>query len=207
MNELGFMSVILQRIKQVEKMSSGLFYLCKLDKSIVISGMFLCKLDESIVISGVFLCQLDESIGISGMFLCKLDESIVSSGMFVYSNNIWAAAWQNQQMTCAPSEDSDQKKHWALDSDQTGEMPRLIWDFAWRTSFCWFCRAAAHFLQKFMYAMQFYSTDPDQTVSHVLWCLIWIYSIYQEPCQGINEFILSYITCPISYHPCQLPTQ
>ena len=28
--------------------------------------------------------------------------------------DIWAAAWQNQQMTCAPSEDSDQKKHWAL---------------------------------------------------------------------------------------------
>ena len=99
--------------------------------------------------------------------------------------------------------------YWAHgeDSDQTGEMPRLIWDFAWRMSFCWFCRAAVHFLQKFMYAMQFCSADPDQMVSHVLWCLIWIYSIYQEPCQGINEFILSYITCPISYHPCQLPTQ
>ena len=30
------------------------------------------------------------------------------------------------------------------DSDQTGRMPRLIWVFAVRTSFCWFCHAAAH---------------------------------------------------------------
>ena len=36
--------------------------------------------------------------------------------------------------------------YWAPseDSDQTGRMPRLIWVFAGRTSFCWFCRAAAH---------------------------------------------------------------
>ena len=30
------------------------------------------------------------------------------------------------------------------DSDQTGWMPRLIWVFTGRTSFCWFCRVAAH---------------------------------------------------------------
>ena len=29
-------------------------------------------------------------------------------------------------------------------SDQTGRMPWLIWVFAGRTSFCWFCHAAAH---------------------------------------------------------------
>ena len=29
-------------------------------------------------------------------------------------------------------------------SDQTGWMLRLIWGFAGRTSFCWFCRAQAH---------------------------------------------------------------
>ena len=64
----------------------------------------------------------------------------------------WAAAWQNQQSECAPSEDSDQsslirvfvvrmKKAWVLtnwahseDSDQTGRMPRLIRVFAGRTA-------------------------------------------------------------------------
>ena len=30
-------------------------------------------------------------------------------------------------------------------SDQTGRMPRLIWVFAARNSFCWFCHVAAHF--------------------------------------------------------------
>ena len=30
------------------------------------------------------------------------------------------------------------------DSDQTGRMPRLIWVFAGRTSFCWFSCASAH---------------------------------------------------------------
>ena len=36
--------------------------------------------------------------------------------------------------------------HWAHseDSDQTVWMHRLIWDFAWRTSLCWFCRVVAH---------------------------------------------------------------
>ena len=29
------------------------------------------------------------------------------------------------------------------DSDQTGWMPKLIWVFAGRTSFCWFCHVAA----------------------------------------------------------------
>ena len=32
------------------------------------------------------------------------------------------------------------------DSDQTGLMPRLIWVFPWRMSFCWFCHVAAHML-------------------------------------------------------------
>ena len=30
------------------------------------------------------------------------------------------------------------------DSDLTGRMPRLIWVFAGRTLFCWFCHVAAH---------------------------------------------------------------
>ena len=68
----------------------------------------------------------------------------------------WAAPWQNQQMACAPSEDSDQPGHppslirvllctqWVAkdpsflhadseDSDQTGRMPKLICVFAGRT--------------------------------------------------------------------------
>ena len=67
----------------------------------------------------------------------------------------------NNKMTCAPSEDPDQpghlpslnrafavrmKKHWGLGYpysaqqrlDQTSQMPRLIWVFAGRTSFCCF---------------------------------------------------------------------
>ena len=73
-----------------------------------------------------------------------------------FSLTIWATIWQNQQSSCAPSEDSYQpghppslirvfpvrmKKAWVLsypliasnNSDQTGRMPRLIWVFAGRT--------------------------------------------------------------------------
>ena len=56
----------------------------------------------------------------------------------------WAATLQNQQSECASSEDSSLSAwrnlgslatHWAHseDSDQTGRVPRLIWDFAGRT--------------------------------------------------------------------------
>ena len=63
---------------------------------------------------------------------------------------------KSNKMTCAPSKDSDQPGHqsslstwrnigllttyWAHseNSDQTGLMPRLIWIFAGRTSFCFF---------------------------------------------------------------------
>ena len=68
-------------------------------------------------------------------------------------SSIRATSWQNQQNDCAPSEDSDQPWHppesslctqWVAknpsflhadseDSDQTGQMPRLIWVFAGRT--------------------------------------------------------------------------
>ena len=36
--------------------------------------------------------------------------------------------------------------HWVQseDSDQTGQMPRLIWVFVGRTSFCWFCHVVAY---------------------------------------------------------------
>ena len=61
---------------------------------------------------------------------------------------IWAVAWQNQQNDCAPNEESDQRLRCALNrlirlkaffmldsevSEQTGQMPRLIWVFAGRT--------------------------------------------------------------------------
>ena len=72
-------------------------------------------------------------------------------------HSIWATSWQNQQCGCAPSEDSDQPglgirpvwsesslsawrkvgslaTHWmhSEGSDQTGQMPRLIWVFVGR---------------------------------------------------------------------------
>ena len=79
---------------------------------------------------------------------------------------LWIAAWQNQQMTCAPSEDSDQPGHPPVWSDSSlcaqlavkGPMflhadseDWLDWADAqahlslrWaHRSFCWFCHAAA----------------------------------------------------------------
>ena len=65
---------------------------------------------------------------------------------------IWAVTWKNKQCGCAPSEHSDKPvwlepslcAQWVAkdpsffhayneDSDQTGQMPRLIWVFAGRT--------------------------------------------------------------------------
>ena len=37
---------------------------------------------------------------------------------------------------------------YSQDSDQTGRMPRLIWVFAGRTSFCWFCCVEAQMIRK-----------------------------------------------------------
>ena len=63
-------------------------------------------------------------------------------------NKIWAATWQNQQIDCAASEDSDQSGHppslirvfavrirnsWVLSYPLRARMPRLIWVFAVRT--------------------------------------------------------------------------
>ena len=70
---------------------------------------------------------------------------------------------KTNNMACAPREDSDQPGQSSLcaqwvakvptlrhvdskDSDQTGQMPRLIWVFAGRTPYCWFCRDAARML-------------------------------------------------------------
>ena len=87
------------------------------------------------------------------IFLVKMFEFLLCFELYLHR---WAATWQNQQSVCAPSEDSDQPRHpsrlirvfavrmkkdWVLsyplsaneDSDQTGRMPRLIWDFARRT--------------------------------------------------------------------------
>ena len=71
-------------------------------------------------------------------------------GVIFINDNIWAATWQNQQIGCAPSEDSD----------QPGHPPSLIRVFAVRMrlggrpgwsesslvahSFCWFCHVVAH---------------------------------------------------------------
>ena len=94
--------------------------------------------------------------------------AFVASTIFTWADSnvnethpdIWAASWQNQQMIVHPAKTLIRvfavrmKKPWALsyplsaieDSDQTGQMPRLIWVFAgctvillvlsWGGSFC-----------------------------------------------------------------------
>ena len=53
-----------------------------------------------------------------------------------WSESLLCAWWVAKEFTLL----QDDKE----DSDQTGRMPRLIWDFAERTSFCWFCHASIH---------------------------------------------------------------
>ena len=102
-------------------------------------------------------------------------------------DTIWAASWQNQQNgMCAQqrlrsawaSAQSDQSLavrmieetlgpqlpiEWPChceDTDQTGRMPRLIWVFPWRTSFCWFCHEVAHMWTKLWGQWQDFLNDP-----------------------------------------------
>ena len=60
----------------------------------------------------------------------------------------WASA-QSDQSLRSPHEESLGPAH-SEDSDQTGQMPRLIWVFAGRTVTCWFCHEAAHFLTMYI---------------------------------------------------------
>ena len=55
--------------------------------------------------------------------------------------------------------------HWAQseDSDQTGRMPRLIWGFAGRTSFCWFCHEAAQIISACNPSGTITVTNPDSS--------------------------------------------
>ena len=76
--------------------------------------------------------------------------------------HVWAVTWQNQQIECAPSTDSDQpghlpslirvfavgmKKPWVLSYPLSAQ--RRLWS-GWSESslgthsFCWFCHVAAH---------------------------------------------------------------
>ena len=87
-----------------------------------------------------------------------------STGLSLNMFKKWAAAPQNQQNDpCAQwrlslvwSESllyswrkfgslATHKVH-SVNCDQTGQMPRLIWVFAGRTSFCWFCHASAQII-------------------------------------------------------------
>ena len=95
------------------------------------------------------------------------------------SDQHWASAWQNQQNDlCAPqrqislgirplwsepllcalwvAKDAMLLQADSEDSDQTGQMPRLIWVFTRHTSFCWFCHALAQlsFIQ-FLWKLQY----------------------------------------------------
>ena len=90
--------------------------------------------------------------------------------------NLWVAAWQNQQNDMCPAKtqislgirpvwsESSLCAPWVAkdpmllhadseDSDQTGRMPRLIWVFAGRTgNFVCFCHAAAPILKPCAYS-------------------------------------------------------
>ena len=60
----------------------------------------------------------------------------------------WASAWVDQSSLSAWRKPGSLATHWvhSEDSDQTGRMPKLIWVFTGRTSFCWFCCATAHWV-------------------------------------------------------------
>ena len=80
-----------------------------------------------------------------------------------YLRSKWAIAWQNQQMTCAPSKDSDQPRHlpslirvfavrmkkaWVLSyplstQRRPSRCPGWSESSLGAQSFCWFCHAAA----------------------------------------------------------------
>ena len=100
---------------------------------------------------------LGESFGIIiryNLLLCAPESNIINEPQHDKTN----------KMACAPSKDSDQsaqscslirffavrkKKHWVLGyfrahNEASGQMPRLIWVFAGRTSFCWFCHVVSH---------------------------------------------------------------
>ena len=100
---------------------------------------------------------LEHLLYITGVIL----KSPVSRISIFWSFNSWANAWQNQQNDCVPSEDSDQLcAQWVArdpsfrhahikDSDQTGQMPRLIWVFAGGTDhFVLFCHEVAQLGKK-----------------------------------------------------------
>ena len=65
----------------------------------------------------------------------------------------WASTQSDQSLRC-PREDG--LGHWlpverTAKTDQTWRMPRLIWFFAGRTSFCWFCHEATHITEAFLF--------------------------------------------------------
>ena len=64
--------------------------------------------------------------------------------------------------------------HWAHseDSDQTGWMPRLIWVFTGRTSFCWFCHDA-----------QMITNSPSRKVRWLNYAFRWTYEPQLEKTQ------------------------
>ena len=100
-----------------------------------------------------------------------LSDSKMSPTDYISAHNYiikWAAAWQNQQMTCVPSKDSDQpghlpslirvfavcmKKPWSL-AILRGHEDWSEWadaqadlSLCWvHRSFCWFCRGAVQII-------------------------------------------------------------
>ena len=101
----------------------------------------------------------------------------------------WASTQSDQSSLSAWRKLSSLATHWVHreDSDQTGWMPRLIWVFAVRTSFCWFCREAAH-LSSIVYETRqctwliifFLFTQTQKKMSDKRLCKLW-----NHACQNI----------------------
>ena len=121
------------------------------DVTFVRGKMFLRLLER---VYKIYWLPVNSCVGTNSKLMCTLVNT--ANGLSPKEQMIkWAATWQNQQNECAPSEVSDQLghlpslirsslcAHWIAkdprflqvdfeDSDQTGQMPRLIWVFAGR---------------------------------------------------------------------------
>ena len=125
---------------------------------------------------------------------------------------IWAAAQQNNQMTCVLSKDTDQlrhlpslirvfavcmKEHWVLGCPSSAQ--QILWsdwvdaqaDLSLRwvhRSFCWFCHAVAHFQFEacsVVFFLHFFFLSP----------VIWMF----DPL-GCSEDFFAMLCAPVSQH-------
>ena len=82
--------------------------------------------------------------------------------------------------------------HWvhSEDSGRTGQMPRLIWDFAGRTLFGWFCHVVVQFLPLAYLIKKFHSPvwDWPYTYCQVAVGLLWQRGLTKFDWQGVGAW-------------------